>query len=348
MILTAGFSLAEACQLSGPELPSSNLFYRHILGPCTFEEREALAISGDELFRALSDGKNVDLLGMVVVGDVLLNQLPLHPLKSQPITSPRIQQALEKTSVGEVRVIPGSFILRESWFQGTIGTNLKNGALVVFGLLDMTGTKFERSVDFSRTFFQNAVNFSNSSIGFEGFFIGAHFDRGANFSGMSFGLHSRFHKAFFGGKTTFAQARFDGLSEFLEVIFENDVNFSETDFHQGTGFSGTEFRGDLIFTDSLFEREVYFRFASFHQHASFERTTFKEVADFTSIQYEERPDFTNTIFRLPPTVSDSTIDFGNQTNKKLNNPRIQIIIFVGLVLFVLLVLWGNRSSKNKR
>ena len=312
------------------------------MGPCTLEEREALGISGEELLHALKEGKSIDVLGIVVNGDLMLDRLPLLPLERYRVPSARIGKMLKHQGITEVRVISGSLTIRDSWVQGIVATNLAKGALIVFGPLDIVGTTFQKSVDFSRAVFLNPVNFSDSKIAFEGFFIHSHFDKEAIFQKTSFGTHSRFHKAYFGEKASFFQASFHGLAEFLEVMFEEEANFSQTVFKLGTGFSGAQFRGNLNFSHALFEREVYFRFTTFQKQASFRGTTFRSMADFTNTQIEESPDMRDAIFKVTPSLSGSGITLGNQKGGKLDDRTIQLVIFMGLVLLVLFLVWGSR------
>ena len=299
-LLVGRVALAEACRIEEPAKPSPEVLHKHIVGACTFEERSAFALSAEDLLSALENGKSLDLLGVVVQGDLSFDRLPLLPIQQHPIPSSRIKEKLKERGLEKVRVIPGGITIRESWFQGLIATNLRDGALVIFGQVDMDKTKFEKSIDFSRTVFLDSVNFSDTTIAYEGFFIGAQFDTTANFRKTAFGTHTRFHKAFFGEAATFNQAGFYGLAEFLEVEFAGKADFSQTFFKLGTGFSGTQFRGILNFSQALFEREAYFRFATFEQKASFSGARFQEVADFTNVQFNENPDFSNVVFDVTP------------------------------------------------
>jgi uncharacterized protein YjbI with pentapeptide repeats len=346
LLLVGWFSLAEACQIEEPPNPSLRVLHKHIVGTCTFEERSALALSAEELLSALEDGKSVDLLGLVIIGDLFLDRLPLLPINQHPIPSSTIKEKLQAQGIEKVRVIPGTITIRESWFQGTLATNLRGGALVIFGQVVMDKTKFQKSIDFSRTVFLDPVKFSNTTVAYEGFFIGAHFDNEANFHRTAFGTHTRFHKAFFGGTATFNQAAFEGLAEFLEVVFASEANFSQTSFKLGTGFSGTQFRGSLDFSHALFEREAYFRFATFPQKASFRGATFHAVADFTNAHFLESPDFTNAVFKIPPNVDNSKITFENQRVRNPDRPTSQIVIFVGLFLLILFFVWRLRRKEE--
>ncbi len=343
-LVVGGYSLAEACRIEEPANPSPRVFHKHISGECTLEERSALALPAEELLTALENGKNVDVLGFVVKGDLLFDQLPLFPIDQHPIPSSGVQEKLKERGIEEVRVIPGGITIRESWFEGILATNLRDGALVIFGQVDMDKTNFQKSLDFSKAVFLDSANFSDATIAYEAFFIGAHFDHQANFHGAAFGTHSRFHKAFFGKNATFKQTAFNGLAEFLEVVFAHDADFSQTIFRQGTGFSGTQFRGALDFSDALFEREAYFRFASVQKKASFSGATFQDVADFTNIQVMENPDFSNAAFEIVPIVGDSKINIENQRVRYFDQPTSQIGIFVGLSLLLLFFVWRLRRK----
>ncbi|UCE63658.1 MAG: pentapeptide repeat-containing protein [Nitrospirota bacterium] len=344
LLLVGWFSLAEACRVEEPAKPSPRVLHKHIVDSCTFEERSALALSAEEVLTALGKGHSVDLLGVVVKGDLSFDRLPLLPIQQQPISSSRIKEKFKERGLEEVRVIPGAMIIRESWFQGLIATNLRDGALVIFGPVDMDKTKFEKSLDFSKTVFLDPVNFSGTTIAYEGFFIGAHFDNTANFRNTVFGTHTRFHKALFGETAIFNHAGFHGLAEFLEVEFAGKADFSQTFFKHGTGFSGTQFRGASDFSQALFEREAYFRFATFEQNASFRGTRFKAVADFTNAQFNENFDFANAVFEGTPKVEGSEKIFKKQQVENIARPTSQIAIFVGLFLLVLVFVWRLRRK----
>jgi len=343
-LLVGWCSLAGACEVEKPANPSLGVLHKHIVGACTFEQRSALALSSKDVLTALENGDNVDLLGVVVKGDLSFDRLPLRPIFQHPIPSSRVKENLNERGIDEVRVIPGDIIIRESWVQGIVATHLRDGALVIFGQVDMDKTKFQKSIDFSKTIFLDPVNFSGTTIAFEGFFIGSRFEKEASFHQTAFGTHTRFHKAFFGGEATFNEAGFFGLAEFLEVVFASKTDFSQTFFKLGTGFSGTQFRGALDFSHAVFEREAYFRFANFQQKTSFKGATFKEVADFTNVQFKENPDFSHATFKVAPNVGESKISFKKQIVRNLDRPTSQIAIFVGLFLLVLFFVWRLRRT----
>ena len=308
-LLVGWVSTVQACRIDSSS--SARVFYRHVVGACSFEEREGLAITAKEILEALRAGKSLDLLGVVVTGDLLLDQLLLVPMEQQAFSSERVQDMLKQRRIKDVRTILGSISFRDSWFQGLLATNLTSGALVIVGDVNVAGTQFQKSVDFSKTVFLNSVDFSNAVILFEGFFISAHFDQDVNFENTAFGVHTRFHKSFFGGTATFHRARFDGLAEFLEVVFEKNTSFSQTYFKMGTGFSGARFKGPLDFSEAVFEREAYLRFTEFEQECFLSknnlsrRDRFHQCANFRapltspSVLFEKPPDFSGTDIDRP-------------------------------------------------
>lgn len=325
--------------MEGEGLESKDIFTRHLEGRCTDEERESLAIAADTLLKALQAGQGLDVAGVMITGDLMLDRLPAEPVNVQAIQSPRIRDILKKEGLQEVRMIKGPFSIRHSLVRGSLATNLRQGYLLVDGPVVMTGTTFQRSVDFSRMMFVEPVDFSEVVILHEGFFIKAVFDRGGRFEKTAFGTHSRFHKAIFGGATTFLRAGFSGLAEFLEVGFEKEASFSRTYFKMGTGFSGSRFGGPLDFSESLFEKEVYFRFTVFEDDVYFRRTTFRSTADFTNAKFGAVRDFTKVLFEVQPTFAGTKLQNLNQSLKGLQDPRIQYGIFVALLIFTLVFIF---------
>ena len=275
-------------------------FTRHLESGCSATDREAYAVKADDLLEALKTGRSLDLSGVMIVGDLSLDQLPLTPVRVSELPSPSIQEAVHIRRLTELRQISGSISIKNSIVRGVIRTGLKEGLLLAKGPVIMSGTTFERAVDFSRTAFLGPVDFSRASLLQQGFFIQALFDQPARFERTAFGLHTRFHRAVFLASSTFLEASFKGLAEFLEVKFEKDADFARTSFKMGTGFSGSHFNGVLDFSDALFEREIYFLFTVFDKDAYFRRATFRGQADFSDAQFRGLYDFSKTFFRVEP------------------------------------------------
>lgn len=309
---------------------------RHLGKDCTAQEREAQAVTAAELLAAFRSGKGVDLSGMVLTGDLMLDELPLVFVKTLDVLSPRVQDAILKQRLQQVRVISGPILIRNSLVRGRIATNLKEGYLVVKGPVTMTGTTFERSVDFSHAAFAGSVDFSEAVLLREGFFIRALFSQAARFEKTAFGVHSRFHKAVFSETVTFLRAGFNGLAEFLEVTFEKDASFSRTYFKLGTGFSASRFRGVLDFSEAMFEREAFFLFTVFEGDAYFRRTTFRALADFTDAEFMGVNDFAKVFFQIEPRFIRTKMSGTNQSPGGLHDPRFLYGIAAALLIFTIL------------
>ena len=334
--------MVQACRLDPSQPSSPKIFRQHVVGSCSVERRNALALPAARLLEALKAGKSVDLQGMVVTGDVSLEQLPRQPVDPASLPSLEIRQMLDRAGIDEVRIIPGSLIIRDSIFQGNLATNLREESLVILGAVDMHGTTFEQSVDFSRSIFLSPLNFSEVSVQFEGFFINAYFTQDATFSKTSFGTHTRFHKAYFGGNVLFDHATFKGMAELLEVVVEREADFLKTSFKMGTGFSGAIFRGPVNFSHSTFEREGYFRFTTFERAATFSGSIFHEIADFTNADFKESSDFSGVLFEKPPDFSGTEVEIQDQWFGVLQNPKFQWGLWAIFLTFFLFFLWRLR------
>ncbi|MBA2251139.1 MAG: hypothetical protein H0W13_00315, partial [Nitrospirales bacterium] len=128
-------------------------FVKHLSKTCTEDERLAQAVGGNELLLAIQRGQAVDLVGVVVVGDVLLDQLPLGHVPSSDQLPVMTQELLASRGVKDVRVVSQPVSIRDSRIDGVIATKLKEGYLLIRGPITMAGTTFTDMVDFSRTMF---------------------------------------------------------------------------------------------------------------------------------------------------------------------------------------------------
>ena len=321
-----------------PDQPAA--FVRHLDPGCTEPERAAQAIRAEDVVAALKAGKAVDIAGAMIAGDVLFDGLP--PVKAGTVSgAPSIlQERLRAQPAAEIRRIAGPIMITQSVVRGFIGTQLKDGYVIVEGPVTMTGTTFERAADFSRTAFLGPADFSESVFLSQAFFVQAVFSQAARFEKTAFGPHSRFHRAVFGGPVTFLRAGFNGLAEFLEVTFEQEASFSRAYFQMGTGFSGSRFRGILDFSEALFEREAFFTFTEFEQDAYFRRSTFRGVADFSDARFRGLDDFSKVMFAVEPRFARVQAGGPRPAPGGLQDPRVLYGIAAVLFVFTLLFLAG--------
>jgi uncharacterized protein YjbI with pentapeptide repeats len=332
-----------ACVMERERADQPAVFIRHLDQGCTDQERDAQAIKADDVVAALKAGKAVDIAGALIVGDVLFDGLPTVKAATLDGVPSLVQEALRARPAAEVRRIAGPITITRSVVRGVIGTQLKDGYIVMEEPVTMAGTTFERAADFSRTAFLGPADFSEAVFLSQAFFIQALFAHPAQFEKTAFGPHSRFHRAVFGEPVTFHRAGFNGLAEFLEVTFEKEASFSRAYFKMGTGFSGSRFRGILDFSEALFEREAFFTFAVFEQDAYFRRATFRGTADFSDARFKGLDDFSKVLFTVEPRFARVQAGGPRPTPGGLQDPRMLYGIAAVLFVFTLLFLASLRK-----
>ncbi len=337
----------RACRVSEPPRDNSEVLWVHLEGFCLSKDRRRLAVKGADVLQALQEGKSLDVQGAFIDGDIMLDRLPLQAIEEISTIPPHIQERLLQRGLTAVRVIPGSVHVRDSQFEKVLATNLVNDILIILGVVEISGTTFLQSVDFSQIIFVKEMVFTNVEVGFEGFFIGTDFEQSADFSQTVFGTHSRFHKAVFRAPVVFSGVQFKGVAEFLEVQFHQAANFSEVYFLSGTGFSGSVFHGPVDFSGVETHQEIYFRFSEFKQHVSFQQAQFQAVVDFSNSRFgslEDSPDFSDTEFAIQPNFSDSNISVRVPVIGRRVNQQAQWMIFGGLVILAGIYLWISRKK----
>jgi hypothetical protein len=335
---------AWACRLLEPPVNRADTLWVHLEGFCLSTDQRAWAVKGADVLEALKAGKNLDFQGALVVGDIMLDQLPEQPVAEIPNIPADIQARLHQRGLETVRVIQGAVTIRDSQFEQVLATNLVNGALVILGEVNISGTTFLQSVDFSKIIFAKPLVFTNVQVEYEGFFIGAHFEQAVDFSHTIFGTHSRFHKAVFRGPVMFVEVEFEGVAEFLEVEFQQTANFSQAKFLNGTGFSGSVFHGPVDFSGVRAKQEIYFRFCEFKEGVSFRHGQFQSVVDFSNSHFEGEHDFSKVEFAVQPEFTASNISVQVPISGPRFNQQSQWLLFGGLVILVGIYLWISKRS----
>ena len=318
----AASNCQEEAVASGPDAA----LRLHLSADCTEQEREARAVDATQLLQAFKEGKGIDLSGVVVRGDVSLDALAVGPL-------PPELDGVKELQGREARVILGSLMIVNSVVRGAIRHQSAQGLLVVKGPVIFSGTMFEQIVDLSRTVFVQPVTLSGAIFLKESYFVQGRFLRDVFAEKTAFGLHTRFHRSVFQGPVTFQQSGFNGLAEFLEVVFQKEANLSRTYFKLGTGFSGSHFQGLADFSESTFDREAFFTFTLFEGDAYFRRARFRSTADFSDAKFKGRDDFSKVFFEKGPEFSRATRSPTAQTPLGIENPTIQYVITLSLLIF---------------
>lgn len=327
---------ASNCQVETPA-GLGVAFRLHLSAGCTEQERDARAVDATQILQAFREGKGIDLSGVVILGDLSLDTLPVSPWPSE-------LEGMNELQGREVRVISGSIAIVNSVMRGAIRHRSKQGLLLVKGPMTFKGTRFEQLVDLSRSVFIQPVTLSDAIFLQESYFVQGRFLRDVFAEKTAFGPHTRFHRSVFQGPVTFQQSGFNGLAEFLEVVFEKDVNLSRTYFKLGTGFSGSHFQGLADFSEASFDREAFFTFTLFEGDAYFRRATFRSTADFSDASFKGREDFSKVYFEKGPQFTRATRSVTEQAPLGLENQTVQYVITLSLLVFSgLLIVYLIRS-----
>ena len=325
MLCLVPVPVAAGCLVEDAAPGAQGLFRVHLSASCTQAERETRAIKASDLLAALKRGVTVDLDGVVIRGDLVLDALPV-------VADPPALDGIIGPQDREVRVIAGGLSVMNSLVRGKIVHRSPDGILVFSGPVTFAGTTFEQMVDLSRSVFVQPVVLSGVVFLAEGYFVEGRFLRELTGEKTAFGPHTRFHRSRFYGPLTLEQSGFSGLAEFLEVRFDRDANLARTYFKSGTGFSGSQFAGLADFSEALFDGDAFFTFTRFDGDVYFRRATFRATADFDDAQFNGREDFSKVFFEKGPQFTRAK-RAGNQQSLGIENPQIQYVITLSLLLF---------------
>ena len=322
---SAGYAAAE-CTVESAAAGSQRYFKTHLSAGCTPVEREARAVDASAIVAALTRGQTIDLAGVVIRGDVVLDALPVSE------NPPAIEGIIDGGDRG-IRVIAAPVAIVNSVVRGTVTHRATEGALVFTGPVTFAGTTFERMVDLSRSVFTQPVALSGAVFLREGYFVQCHFLREVTGEKTAFGSHTRFHRSQFHGSVTLQQSGFSGMAEFLEVRFDQDANLSRTYFKLGTGFSGSHFKQLADFSETLFDGDAFFTFTRFDGDAFFRRATFRATADFDDAQFNAREDFSKAFFEKGPQFTRAKRSQATPDSLGIENRQVQYAITLSLLLF---------------
>jgi hypothetical protein len=321
--LTLGIGLVSLLPASGGctverEPIGAKIFMRHWSPDCLKSSGTVHEVDSTEILNALIAGKGISLKNAVVRGDLLLAKLNAVPLTAEALPDSVVAQ-LKQSTITELRVIRGAFIIENSVMEGLMDTQLKTDMtehrvlgdrVIIQGPVSFKGTTFKKDVDLSRTVFLDAVDGSNTVYLGDAFFLTCLFTKPVTFEKTAFASNTRFYQSVFEEPVTFLRAGFNGLTNFLSVWFKKESSFSRAYFKMGVGFSGGRFDGISDFSEALFEKpaffthavfnaDTYFRRATFRGDVGFSDVVFRGKADFAKVFYQEEPNFSRAKFATP-------------------------------------------------
>ena len=276
----------------------------HLSPGCTPAEREAHAVRGEAVMEAIAMGRPVDLLRVIVHGDLVFDHLAVQPMSRAPVVlAPERTDQEDRAGENGQRIVRKALSLRESMVLGAVRHRSSDDTLRFEGPVDFSRSHFKEGVDLSRSVFHESVELSGATFEKEAYFVQGQFAQPVGCRETKFGPSTRFHRSVFRGSVNCTAALFDGMAEFLEVSFEQPTTFERTRFGLGTGFSGSRFKSRVSFREAIFSRETFFSFAAFEGEAEFAGAQFLGSADFSQGEFRQQDDLAQARFDQPPLLA---------------------------------------------
>lgn len=321
-----------ACLVDEPAGGKGGALVKHLSSDCTPAEREANAVGGAAIMEAMAKGRPVDLVGVIVRGDLIFDKLAVQTTQIPKGLTPEQQAALNRLNVEELRLVREAVTIRDSVVTGALRHRSLKGTLQFEGPLDFRGTTFQEGVDFSRSVFQETIDLSGARFQKEAYFVQGQFTKALGCQETKFGPHTRFHRSVFRGPVACAGALFDGMAEFLEVSFEQPVTFERARFGLGTGFSGSRFKRQADFAEAIFSRDAFFGFSVFEGETSFTGAQFLGSADFSAAEFKESDNLAKARFDQKPLLTRTKRIAQDQQTEFLNSPMGRYVLTLVLLL----------------
>ena len=332
---------AAACTVESPPIGRTGSLVLHLSSDCTASEREQYRVSSKSITEAMVSGHRVELVGVVVTGDLSFDDLPVQTILVPKGLSAEQEAALRRLNAGPVRLVHGPLILRDSVVQGSVRHRSVSGTLQFEGAVDFRGTVFEEAVDLSRSMFQGTLDLSKARFTQTAYFIQGEFMQDVICKETKFGPHTRFHRSVFRGAIDCTAALFDGMTEFIEVNFEQPVTMKQVRFGSGTGFSGSRFARQATFVEAVFSRDAFFGFTVFEGVASFAGARFLASVDFSDAKFNRADDLVKASFDRPPLFTRTkreTDDYARGPLQSVGGQYVVTLFF--LLLAALLVAYA--------
>lgn len=289
-----------ACVAEAPATEIDAGLVIHLSSTCTPAEREARAVIGEAVMSAIAEGRPVDLLGVIVRGDLIFDHLAVRATSRLPLSAPEMTNQENRAGGNGERLVRRALSVRDSVVLGAVRHRSADGTLRFEGPVNFSGSHFNEGVDLSRSVFEERVDLAAATFDKEAHFVQGQFVRQMDCRETKFGPSTRFHRSTFRGSVDCAGALFDGMAEFLEVTFEQSATFERSRFGMGTGFSGSHFKGRISFGEAIFSRETFFGFAVFEKEALFAGAQFLGSVDFSNAEFRQPDDLAKARFDQAP------------------------------------------------
>src|SRR6266545_7578290 len=105
MIVWPADEATAACVVESSAGGKAGPLVRHLASDCTSAERNAHAVSGASFMDAIAKGQSVDLVGVIVRGDVSFDGLAVETTQTPKGLSPDQAAALKQLNADELRLV---------------------------------------------------------------------------------------------------------------------------------------------------------------------------------------------------------------------------------------------------
>ncbi|HMS84971.1 MAG TPA: hypothetical protein PKD12_15095 [Nitrospira sp.] len=303
----------------------------HLAPTCTQPEREAHIVRGEQIMDALGRGHQVDLVGVIVQGDILFDRLHPQAMPQSPMGSEPSSQS-NPTLSQQQRLVRAGLRIRDSLVRGAVRHRSVGSTLRFEGPVDFQGSHFHEGIDLSWSVFEGAVELSGATFEKETQFVQGQFIGPLACRETRFGPSTRFHRSTFHGSMDCTGALFDGMAEFLEVMCEQPVAFERSRFGLGTGFSGSRFKSHVSFRDAIFSRETFFTFTAFEGETVFTGAQFLGPADFSNAEFRQQDDLAQARFDQPALLGQTKRREPAQADSFFQSKNGQYVLTFGLLV----------------
>lgn len=341
-IMTWPSDADAVCIVEAPATGIETGLVIHLSAGCTPAEREAHAVRGEAVMDTIAKGRPVDLLRVIVHGDLLFDRLAVQAPSRSTVPASEMANQAHRGGNGQ-RIVRQVLSLKDSVVSGAVRHRSADSVLRFEGPVNFYGSHFKEGVDLSRSAFQEPVELSAATFDKEAYFVQGRFGRQMDCRESRFGPTTRFHQSTFSGSVNCTGAIFDGMAEFLEVTFEQPATFERSRFGLGTGFSGSRFKSRVSFSEAIFSRETFFAFAAFESEAVFASAQFLGPADFSNAEFRQQDDLAKARFDQAPILVQVKRPVPNQSVDLLqarNENYALTLIF--LIMAALLVAYAVR------
>jgi uncharacterized protein YjbI with pentapeptide repeats len=326
MIATEPFAADATCVIEQHGSDTEAGLVIHLLPTCSPGERDAYAVPGETVIDAIAKGRRVDLIGVIIRGDLIFDRLASKATEGS------------NGDENEQRFVLAGLRIRDSDVRGALRHRSLEGVLRFEEAVDFQGSRFREGVDLSHSVFQGKVELSGATFEKEAYFVRGRFTKEAVCRETKFGPSTRFHRSTFQGPVNCTGALFNGMAEFLEVTFEQPATFDRSRFGQGTGFSGSHFKSRVTFGEAIFSREAIFGFTMFENEVLFAGAQFLGTADFSNAEFRQQDDLAKARFDQPPLLTQTKRLASEQSDSFLETRKGQYALtLVFLVAAVLLI-----------